>query len=64
MQCTDDDLCIREFKAFAMGGPCGIERLQHSYKSILEEFNMHTESLDSMLWKAGLQMRNGKITTF
>ena len=61
--CPDDEECVQEFSAFARGGACGIERLQHTYENILKEYSMRTESLDSLLWRAGLQMRMGKISS-
>ena len=53
--------CVRELRAFARGGLCGLERLRLVYPSILREFNVPSEQLDAVLWQAGLRMHMGRI---
>ena len=53
--------CVREFKAFARGGKCGVERLRKVYPSIMKEFRVSTDKLDLVLFKSGLRLHRGKV---
>jgi hypothetical protein len=58
---VEDEECVKEFKAFARGGAYSLDLLGRVWPNILREYKVDSDKLDTLLHKAGLYMRLGKI---